>query len=363
MKWGVYLTSAQPPSQTQREVIANTLAYAEAAEAMGFEDAWVLEHHFTRYGLVGSPLTLAAYILGRTKRLRVGTAINVIPLEHPVRLAEEVALLDQLSDGRLSFGIGRGAFVKDFKVFGVDMSKSRDILSEWTQIMLEAWSRGRVASRGSFVAFDEVEVFPEPYTRPHPPVYCVAQSPSTVEWAAKQGFPMILNYTLEDEAKTAQIELYAEVAREHGHDPAKIEHVLSCLAGVGESRAALQEDSRLTLSWWLEEFVRASQIFAPETKANVGGYEWHHRQWEDWTIRGYTTTESRLERYCRLNPIGSPAECVETLQRSIDATGVRHVVCGFESLGDRPRVLESMARFWKEVIPHIRPARQGKART
>src|SRR4051812_32830672 len=110
MEWGLFLVSMQAPQLTQRQALLNSLAYAQAAERLGFSDVWVLEHHFTRFALIGAPLLHAAYILGQTKRLKVGTAINILPVHHPVKLAEQVALLDQLSDGRLLYGVGRGGF-------------------------------------------------------------------------------------------------------------------------------------------------------------------------------------------------------------------------------------------------------------
>jgi alkanal monooxygenase alpha chain len=353
MKWGVFLVSAQFPGTDQRTILADSVEYARTAERLGYDAAWVLEHHFTRYGLVGSPLTHAAYILGQTTRLKVGTAINVIPLEHPVRLAEEVALLDQLSSGRLYFGIGRGYFTKDFKVFGVDMGKSREIMSEWFEIMKEAWTTGRCTGRGPHARFDEVEVFPEPFTRPHPPVYVVAQSPSTVEWAAERGLPMIVSYNLEDDAKAAQLELYAEVAESAGFDPDAIDHALSCIAGVGKDAESIKRASTEYVTWWLDEATRASKLFAPESDG-IRGYDWHRRQWETMAMSNQISPEARMEKYFRLNPIGSAQECIDRLQTTIDRTGLRHIICGFESVPTREGVLESIHRFTEEVIPSIK---------
>jgi alkanal monooxygenase alpha chain len=351
MKWGVYLTTAQHPEQTTRQVLENTINYTLEAEKMGFDDVWVLEHHFTKYGIVSSPTIMAAHLLAKTENIKVGTAISTITLDHPVRLAEEVAHLDQLSNGRFLFGIGRGSFVKDFKVFGVDMSKSREIMDEWTRIMVGAWTKGKVSSNSERLCFDEVEIYPEIYTKPHPPIYVVAQAPSTTEWAAKQGFPLILNFTLEDDAKASQIQLYNEVASEAGHDPSKIDHILSCLAGVGDTDW-MYANSKEYFSWWLEEGVRAIELFDRKNDKQ-DGYEWHQRQWKEWVIKGKASTESRYDRYMRLNPIGSPELCVEKLQKTIDATGIRHVICGFESLGSPEQILESMCRFKNEVIPNI----------
>ena len=134
MDWSLFLINAQPPGMAVHDVIDNGVQYALAGERHGFSTAWVLEHHFTQFGVVGSPLFYASFLLGKTTTLKVGTAIQVITLDHPVRLAEQVALLDHLSNGRLVFGFGRGYFLKDFVVFDKDRHKSREIADEWLAI-------------------------------------------------------------------------------------------------------------------------------------------------------------------------------------------------------------------------------------
>lgn len=353
MRWGVYLTTAHPPGQTQREVFENSIAYVDAAEDLGYDAVWLLEHHFTHYGLCPSPLTMAAFVLGRTRRLKVGTAITVVPLEHPVRLAEQVALLDQLGDGRLYFGIGRGGFVKDFHVFDVDMSKSHEILAEWTEVMIKTWTEGRISWNSERLNFNEVEVFPEPRTRPHPPIYTVASSPSTVEWAARNGFPMLMSYMLEDEVKMSQLELYAELAADAGHDPAGIDHALSCIAFIDDSSDEANARIRRHVDWWLRESVRAAELYAPENRNLTANYQFHHRKYEEAAIKGQLDFDTLVDRTLRLNPVGTAEECVERLSRTLAVTGIRHVICGFEGASEQELALQSMKRFQADVIPFV----------
>lgn len=349
MQFGLFLITAQPPGMTAAESIAASCVYAETAERLGFDHAWVLEHHFTRYGLVGSALAQAAFILGRTKTLRVGTAINVIPLEHPVRLAEEVALIDQLSKGRLMFGIGRGTFVKDYKVFGVDMSNNRAILTEGYELMRQCWREGRCSSNTDRLSFAEVEVFPPVYTQPGPPVFAVAQSPVTVKWAAERGIPMILNFTLTDEEKLAQVEEYEACAENAGIDPSGIPHLLSCLAGTARDGDVIRNQSRDYFVWWLEEFARASQLFEPENE-RIAGYEQHRRKWSEMIQRGERNASQSVERIYAINPIGSPQQCVDRLGETIRKTGIGNFAFGFEAAGDQLAVLDSMQMFAEDVL-------------
>src|ERR1700693_797766 len=153
MKFGVFVTTAHHPNQTQEEVFDNTTLYAVEAESLGYRGAWVLEHHFTRFGLCAHPITLAAYILGKTTTLRVGTAVCVLPLYHPLQIAEQVAMVDQLSNGRFDFGVGRGAFRKDFNAFGVDPAKSHLIMREWLDIIKRAWTDDTVEAHSELIDF------------------------------------------------------------------------------------------------------------------------------------------------------------------------------------------------------------------
>lgn len=349
--WGIYISTAQHERLTQREVWVNSSEYCRFAEKLGYHSAWLLEHHFTRYGMCGSPLTLAAYLLGMTEKLKVGTAVSVIPLEHPLRLAENVAMIDQLSSGRLLFGIGRGFFMKDFDVFGVDVKKNHLILEEWTDIMMRAWRDGKVSSDSELIKFPEVNVYPEPFTKPGPPLYVACSSPSRTEWAAKLGIPMMIDYLTEDEEKRSQIELYNEVAAAHDHDPYKIKHMLSCIGFVGEEPEK-ETLMRNNMIWWESEFLRASKLFDPEYK-DVKNYEYYHRQRETAKLSGNWLPEHRIERVLRLNPNGSPQKCIDRLCATLEGTTIGTVVMGFEALANQGLVKESMQRFMEEVAPHV----------
>lgn len=351
IRWGVLLTTAQFPGLSQRDVMTDVLAYASEAEGLGYDSGWLLEHHFTRFGLCTDPLTMAAFLLGRTTRLQVGTAVTVVPLRHPVRLAETVSMIDQLSEGRLLLGIGRGSFQKDFTVFGRDMSQSHRIMHEWVELMRRCWLTGRCAADSDLLRFDEVEVNPEPFTKPHVPVYVACSSPPSVEWAAQQGFPMMLQYLLDDDKKVAQIELYRKAAIAAGRNPDDVDHLLSCFAGVPESEADW-ESCRDNLVWYFREFARASQILDP--KRALPNYRYHLERKEAALANSRLDPDQIVAKMLPMNFFGEPSEMTARLQQTLDRTGIRHVVCCFDILGDRERVLRSMRRFREEVISNIR---------
>ncbi len=357
MKWGMYLNTAKPPDFTEREVLENALFYGQIAEETGFESGWVLEHHFTNYGLCGSPMVMASFVLGATRKLKIGTAINVLPIEHPVRLAEQVALLDHMSNGRFILGIGRGFFDKDFAVFGVDIRNTRKIFQDWYEIMRDAWTKGTVAGNSEFLKFPAVPVQPKPISDPVP-VVVASMSPSTIEWVAKNNLSMIMQHDIEHEAKVANIELYNETSRQHGHDPSKVEHTLSMVVGVGRNGDEIREKCRRYLLWFEQEVEHAQNIVNIVREHKVEAYDWHLQYWRQAALKGDTPIPRVVSNLLRLNPIGTPEECIKTIQQIVDATGVSRIVCAFEAAGKREDVLQSMKLFNEEVRPHIKPAKK-----
>ncbi|MGW6015929.1 LLM class flavin-dependent oxidoreductase, partial [Streptomyces sp. NPDC055210] len=181
MRFDVMLTTAQRPGLEQNDVFTNAVETAGWAEELGYRGIWMLEHHFTRYGLCNSAITMAAYLLGRTRTLRVGSAITIVPLEHPVKLAERVAMIDQLSGGRFDFGVGRGTYVRDFEAFGADMSVNHLTFLQTMKDVLRAWSDEPYTVQGAAGrTLAALPVNPRPLTRPHPPVFVASNSPDTV---------------------------------------------------------------------------------------------------------------------------------------------------------------------------------------
>lgn len=356
MKFGAFLTTAHYPGHTQEQVFDTATTCALEAERLGFDGAWVLEHHFTRFGLCAHPITMAAYLLGKTTTLRVGSAVCVLPLYHPVQLAEQVAMIDQLSDGRFDFGIGRGLFQKDFQVFGVDPARTHELMREWIAIIERAWGSEVVEAKSDLIEFPPVPLYPQPRSEGGPPVYVVCESPSSTEWVASQGYPMMMSWWLEREAIRAQVELYDEVARAHGHDPEGVDHILSCIAHVADSAQEAREAVRDNIAWWRKVSQEAMLKF--EELRKLPNYEFVFRRWEDQLLSGAGDPDAgeaeSVERLLELNVLGTPDECVESLCELAELTGVRHVICGFEGVGDLEGTLGSMRRFAGEVAPRVR---------
>jgi alkanesulfonate monooxygenase SsuD/methylene tetrahydromethanopterin reductase-like flavin-dependent oxidoreductase (luciferase family) len=217
---GVLLLAAQFPGQRHGDVLSAAVRAAVAAEQAGFDDVWFAEHHFMSYGVCPSAATLAAYVLGRTSRIAVGTAVSVLSTQHPVALAEQAALLDQVSGGRFWLGVGRGGPWVDLEVFGTGLARYETGFAEGLDLLLAALTQGSVRGTGPAFTFDEVAMVPQPRTRPHPPLVVACTSRQTAALAAGRGLPMLLGLHTGDDGKAEMIGAYQAAARPASRSPA-----------------------------------------------------------------------------------------------------------------------------------------------
>src|SRR5260370_1334851 len=170
-------------SRSHEEVYREAVEQVRLADELGFDCAWFTELHFGTNGINGAVLPFAAYIAGITRRIRVGTAVVVGPLYHPMRLAEEVSEVDLLSGGRLELGIGSGYRFDEFRGYNVEPAESRARFPEIVEILLKAWQGAPFSYEGKYYKIpDGIAVRPVPLQKPHPPLWVPAFSPSTVDW-------------------------------------------------------------------------------------------------------------------------------------------------------------------------------------
>ncbi|MBV8084635.1 MAG: LLM class flavin-dependent oxidoreductase, partial [Chloroflexi bacterium] len=179
MNFGTFLLLQSPPAAPSSEVYARGLELAEAAEELGFHNVWLAEHHFSTYGYLSRPAQLATYIAARTTRLRVGTAVIVVPLHHPLVVAEEIATLDVLSGGRLDVGLGRGYQQYEFERLGLDLADRRR-WDESVDVIVKALTGKPFSYDGELFHIPQTSIFPQPVQRPRPPIWVTAQSPESI---------------------------------------------------------------------------------------------------------------------------------------------------------------------------------------
>ncbi len=334
MRIGVLLLAARFPGQSDGEVLAATVEAAVAAERAGFDDVWLAEHHFMSYGVCPSAATLAAYILGRTRQVVVGTAVSVLSTQHPVALAEQAALLDQVSAGRFWLGVGRGGPWVDLEVFGTGLERYESGFAECLDLLLAALARERVCGTGPAFTFREVAVVPRPRTCPHPPVVVAATSAATAELAAARGLPMLLGMHIGDDGKREMITCYQAAAARHRRPAGG--HIAAVVAYVADTRAQAQRVLRRELPRWLGPGLAG---YVPV----------------DGRPRPARDPDSYAELLCRIHPVGTAADCVQAMATTAARTGIRHLILMVEGAGGPAATLENITRLGAEVLPSLRP--------
>src|SRR5919108_2386646 len=184
MRFGTYYFFQAPPWLTHADVVQREIEQMEWTEELGFDSVWLTEHHFIEYGLSVSPAVVAAAAAMRTRRVRIGLAAAILPFHDPIRLAEELAMVDVLSGGRLDVGVGRGNRPVEFEGYRIPQIESRERFEETLAIMVRAWTQERFSFEGQHFTIPEVRVIPKLIQRPHPPLYVVCVSPDTIEATA-----------------------------------------------------------------------------------------------------------------------------------------------------------------------------------
>src|SRR2546428_2817270 len=191
MRFGTYYFLQAPPALAHPEVVRHEIEQMVWTEELGFDSVWLTEHHFIDYGLSVDPATLACAVASRTERIRIGLAAAILPFHEPLRLAEQMALVDIISKGRLDMGVGRGNRPAEFKGYHVPQQENRERFDEAVDIMLKAWTEERFSHAGRFFTIEEARVIPKPWQRPHPPIYQVCGSDDGAESSAARGRPML----------------------------------------------------------------------------------------------------------------------------------------------------------------------------
>jgi alkanesulfonate monooxygenase SsuD/methylene tetrahydromethanopterin reductase-like flavin-dependent oxidoreductase (luciferase family) len=219
MEFGMFHEFQCPKGRTEREAFAESMAQVEAAEEYGLDAMWLAELHVnpTR-SVLSAPLNIASFIAARTKNMKIGTAVQVLPLCHPLRIAEEAATVDQLSHGRLIFGVGRSGFPRTYNAYGVSYAESQERFAEVLKIVKQAWTETRFTHHGKYYHFDDVCMVPKPWQKPYPEIRVAATSSDTYPAQGEQGYPIFVAVRLGSISELGpNIRAYREAWRKAGH--------------------------------------------------------------------------------------------------------------------------------------------------
>jgi len=190
---GLFTEFEWRPGVDEAQAFDDSLAQVTLAEDLGYDAVWLAELHFQKErSVLASPLVVGATIAGRTKRVKIGFAVQVLPLIHPLRLAEDVATLDQVSKGRLDFGVGRSGLPGHYTGFNIPYEESQERFDETLEILVKAWTEERFTYEGKYFQFHDVCAIPKPYQKPHPPLRVAATSVESYAAVGRRGLPIFL---------------------------------------------------------------------------------------------------------------------------------------------------------------------------
>ncbi|MBV9120504.1 MAG: LLM class flavin-dependent oxidoreductase [Chloroflexi bacterium] len=338
MKFDYYILNTYIPEVDgpANELYAKWLEQAALADELGYDTLWVTEHHFRIFGgMSPNPQIMLAAMAGRTRRIRLGTAVSILPLHHPLRIAEDMAMLDNLTNGRLEVGIGRGMPQAEYEIYGAGWEESQELLEEAAGILVRAWVTPDFTWSGKHYRYERpVTLLPPTLQQPGPPIWVTANfDESHFRWIGKMGFNlMTLPWVLPDFGESRRlINAYRSSLREHGHDVSSHQVLAMFPTHVGASDAeARATGERLQAGMFgISSGERGGQL--------ARGLDFDR-----------LVSDSRVL-------VGDAAACRDHVSRVRDELGITHLAClQHYGAAAQPLVLESMRRFAEDVAPAFR---------
>jgi alkanesulfonate monooxygenase SsuD/methylene tetrahydromethanopterin reductase-like flavin-dependent oxidoreductase (luciferase family) len=384
MKFGLHYQLACSACQSPVQRYRDTLEQAVYAEALGFESVWLGEHHFIAdLSIMPAPLLLLAAVAQRTRSLRLGIAVVLLPFSHPIRIAEEIATLDVLSNGRVEFGVGRGTVPANFNGFGVPQSENRERFLEALEIIPALWQDESVWYRGRFFQAEGLAVVPKPVQRPHPPIRVAANSVDTFELMGRMGHQIFAASQINPYHRIKEcLSVYWQARAAAGH-PSNSADDFTLLSPVyvGQNKAQIREEIGPSVRHWLKT---QRSLEAPTSIADT------LRRWRWQTL---TWAESRVGIVSRVLPLtvavhlralidrphqrtyermsetraiwDTPERCVERLTHLQEEFKIGRIICWFNPGGQVPhlQVMRSMELFAGKVMPHFQSRSESSSET
>jgi alkanesulfonate monooxygenase SsuD/methylene tetrahydromethanopterin reductase-like flavin-dependent oxidoreductase (luciferase family) len=262
MHFGLNMECDYLQNKTEQDAFNEVFAQVDLAEAVGLDGVWLAERHFAagdrgQPSIASAPIILATAIAGRTQRLRVGTGVYVLPLNHPIRIAEEVATLDYVSQGRFALGVGRSGFTTAYEGYGYAYGESRERLQECLDVLVQAWTQERFSYTGKYYQFQQVCVTPKPLQKPHPPIYMAATTSESFPLAGHKGRHLFVGVRRSSIAGVQQsIDIYRQAWREAGH-PGHGDVTLRIPVYVAETRAQAIADTETSTTRYYRRLAEA----------------------------------------------------------------------------------------------------------
>ncbi len=330
-------------------------------EELGFEGVVFNEHHYSAYGTMPSPNLIAAALSQRTQRMKIGILGNILPLrQHPVRVAEEYAMLDCLTEGRLIAGFVRGV-PAEYLWYNVNPTESRGRFSEAFDVIMTAWTEPMWSYQGEFFQFENCAIWPRPVQQPHPPIWVAARSAESLQWCVKRRIPIAQVYQTTDQIEDT-FDYYRQLSRDAGWEAGPEQFILTRHIYVGETdakaRAMVEPALRYFFELWnrgfseaagtmsvdqqkVREILNTEQSFSYFRAGNRERVNFRPLSWEDLDTTGFIIA-------------GSPDTVARKLKAQMHQVGAEHFM-GMFHIGNLPsaQVIDALDLFHQEVMPAL----------
>lgn len=333
MQFGIALNITEEKGRSDAGVVREHMALGDLAEPLGFDSLFVLEHHFTGYVMSPSPFEMLAFYAGRTGRIKLGTAVVVLPWHDPIRVAEQISQLDIMCDGRCLFAFGRGRAQSEFEGLRVPMSEARARFAEAAEIVVGVLANEVFEYKGRFYQIPALSIRPRPISSPQERFYGSSMGRESADIIARLGFGMLLSTQKEWTMLGTDVAHFREVASAAGHSPRN--PIVLTTISVAKSRSEAHERAfkYLGREWAM---IDAHYRYSEGRLATIQGYEsyadtqQYFNQLADQSFRDRATTE-----YMNLQLVGTPDDCIQQIKELSRLTELEHLVLEF-SYGGMP---------------------------
>jgi alkanesulfonate monooxygenase SsuD/methylene tetrahydromethanopterin reductase-like flavin-dependent oxidoreductase (luciferase family) len=356
MEFGMFHEFQRRPGQSEADAFAESFEQVDVAEAAGLDVMWLAElHGAPERSVLAAPLTVASAIAMRTRRMKIGIAVQVLPLCHPLRIAEEAATVDHISQGRLIFGVGRSGFPRTYQAYGISYAESRERFAEVLEILRRAWTQEIFSFHGQFYHFDDVCVVPKPYQAPHPELRIAVNSPDTFKESGAAGLPIFVATRLGDlDELVPNLRVYQDARAAAGH-AGRGEVYLRVPVYIAATEQQAREEPRESITFFYKYLGERIEASAVQEGA---------RAIENRAERGQRLLSIDYEEVLRSKIVaGTPAMVADrlaVLQETLGLAGIlAELNCGMRI--PHERVVNSLHLMCSQVRPHFRDNRGNPA--
>ena len=349
MKFGLFVQPPWPQSgaEHQSRIYHEAIEQIQFAEELGFDAVWLAEHHFTRFGIVPLATPFAFYVAAKTERIRIGTGVSVLTFQNPVFVAEETAMLDILSRGRLDFGVGRGQVVYEYGNLNIDYDSRTQRFHEIVDIILGLWSTPGFTYEGQYYQVRDMTITPTPIQQPHPPLFlAVSKTAASVDVAIERGLPVLTGATTSDDDVLGIRQLYLDRCAAAGKRPLVEDMPFFRLAYVAEDEQRARREPQAALTW-----IRDLNSL----RRTLSGGSEIHMDLDDWRRTRTQAPPSYESELAQTAYFGTPDQMTAWIRHLRDAHQVHYFVVNMDfGLLTHAQTLRSMELFAKEVMPKFR---------